>query len=99
MDFCLEVVNRGIVKFGLFCEDKGEVFPHEFYALEDSTHDDGGKFIGKGVDAEVDLGLVDGLVVVERLLGGLGLTAVGRVELFILSLWLVELGFAKRGVG
>ena len=68
MDLCLEVVDRGIVKFGFLCEDKSEMFSHEFNSLENSAHDDGGKFIGKGVDAEIDFGLVNGLVVVERLL-------------------------------
>ena len=99
MNFYLEVVDRGVIEFGLLCEDEGKMFPHEFDSLEDSAHDDGGEFIGKGVDAEIDFGLVDGLIVVERLLGGLGLAAVGGVILFILSLWLLELGSAKGRVG
>ena len=99
MDLYLEVIDRGVVEFGFLCKDKSEMFSHEFNSLENSAHDDGGKFIGKGVDAEIDFGLIDGLIVVERLLGGLGLTATGGVELFIFGLWLLELGFAKGGVG
>ena len=99
MNFYLEVVDRGVIEFGLLCEDEGKMFPHEFDSLEDSAHDDGGEFIGKGVDAEIDFGLVDGLIVVERLLGGLGLAAVGGVMLFIFGLWLLELGSAKGRVG
>ena len=68
MDLCLEVIDRGVVEFGFLSEDKSEMFSHEFNSLENSAHDDGGKFIGKGVDAEIDFGLVNGLVVVKRFL-------------------------------